>query len=217
MSIMTQHNINNITQQFNMHERHKAKKKKKVLSQSSRAHSFFFAHLFVLKWQIHFFLSVFFFLLFCQKLVIFLVCIIVSCVLDSIRGVKQTKRNKHHIHWCYHFYTSYFSTWFISKKEKRKKRGGEPHSASVFENLESFETEHFLSLSWRKTLKKNIILKSVKRVARSFTILLITAHTLNINEAIIPYGWQSKLSAPLGFRSTCSNYIKISTYSFFVK
>ena len=43
-----------------------------ILSQSSRAHSFFFAHLFVLKWQILFFLPFFLFLLFCQKLEIFL-------------------------------------------------------------------------------------------------------------------------------------------------
>ena len=41
--------------------------KKNVLSQSSCAHSFFFAHPFVWKWQIHFF-----FYFFCQKLAILL-------------------------------------------------------------------------------------------------------------------------------------------------
>ena len=33
------------------------------------------------------------------------------------------------------------------KKKKKKKRGGNQHSASVFETLESFETEHYLFLA----------------------------------------------------------------------
>ena len=49
-------------------------KKKNVLSQSSRPHSFFFAHPFVLNWQFWFFSSIFLFLTFFlgQNLAIFL-------------------------------------------------------------------------------------------------------------------------------------------------
>ena len=53
--------------------RESTKRKKNVLSQSSCPHSFFYAHPFFLKWQIHIFPSIcFLFLLFCQKLAIFL-------------------------------------------------------------------------------------------------------------------------------------------------
>ena len=113
-----------------------------MLSESSSAHSFFFACLFVWKWQIHFFSSFYIFFTFLSKISKFLqiwkikMQIIATCSIWQQPSLVLTPQ-------------PWFSAPFLAAQtnclgrqwsQQVIKRVGEPHSLSVFETLESFVT-----------------------------------------------------------------------------